>query len=267
VAALARRSAAASDTPAQGSAQADSPTPGPTPPGPPPHAALRPWAVAGLFATAAATALVPPDQAHRYLLPLLAVGIAAIAAWRPRAILAAAALGLLLRGATPQAMPHPDRVHEFVALGANGLLRDRGEPHRAWRALWRAARGAEQQWMAFGYGVDLGRRLGPTVTGMRATPGADPSRPEFQLLSPLAWIDFYRGRPDDAPDRLRFLQGLGVGLAADGIQPIDEELLALTTTRERDAILAGVAATVAPTEDRELRALLAAPLVPTPRPR
>mgnify|MGYP006928174846 CR=1 FL=1 len=207
---------------------------------------LPAFALVSLAALSAGTTLAPPDEAHRYTLPLLAVAVAALAAW-PRARLLGAFLALPLWLPPPEAPGQPPHaVH--AQLGANAQQRVDADPHRKIKALWRVTEPWARPWLVTGYGLDQGRRHRGVVRGMNerlqelgGDRAALAGNPHFAHLDPASWVVWTRPLPN-AEEREAYLFGFGRGLGEDGRDPEDEALFAVLRPDELEALLGGYGA-------------------------
>ena len=204
------------------------------------------YALCALPALSAGHSLADAPEVHRYALPLLVVIAAALAAW-PGARWLALLLAVPLWMPTPEvASQPPHAVHS--QLGANAQDRVHADPHVKIKALWRVTDPWAKPWLAYGYGLDQGRRHHRVVVGMdermaEAGGGAAAfeGNPHFALLDPVAWVAWARPL-GEATEREAYLFGLGVGLGEDGRDPRDEALASALRPEERRAVLGGLGA-------------------------
>jgi hypothetical protein len=192
--------------------------------------------------------LAAAPQVYRYYLPLLAAGIVLVAAWDLRAVAAVALLGLVLQlpSGPPEGWQAPDRSH--LELGASALHRFAPDPHVKFKALSGVTAPRLRPYLAFGYGLDSGVRFSDSWGGMReglSRPGAavDVARdPHLYLFDARTWIEVGHDQNDPAARR-SFFEGLGVGMARDGVIDDNEvALLAVMHRIERGPVIEGVGA-------------------------
>ena len=204
------------------------------------------YALCAVPALSAGHALADAPEVHRYALPLLIVAAAALAACPGvRAVALLLAIPLWLPPPPVAAQP-PHAVH--AQLGANAQHRVHRDPHVKFKALWRVAEDWAKPWLAYGYGLDQGRRHHRVVVGMDervaeagGSPEAFVDNPHFALLEPVRWVAWARPL-GHAAEHDAFLFGLGVGLGEDGRQARDDVLLAALRLDERSLVLGGYGA-------------------------
>lgn len=193
--------------------------------------------------------LLEPPGVYRYYLPLLLACAGALAAGGPRFSLPALALSAAMWW--PDGLPMPYQLPQFthVELGGNALHRWGADPHRKFFRFLGITPDWEQSWLAFGYGLDSGRRYGPTVSSMREWLATLPNPeatirddPHFNLAQPRQWVEGWDGVAEPEAERAFFF-GLGLGLIGDGqLSELDVELLDAHTSPRRIWTLEGVGA-------------------------
>ncbi len=207
-------------------------------------------------------ALLDAPDVYRYYLPLFAMGVALVALWDVRAILAAAACSLAFWLPGGLGMPYQNPTLNYLELGGNALHRYHEDPHVKFIALREHVPAWYRSWFAFGYGVDAGQRFSRARKGMAQTLSRRPdpdaaaaADPHFSLWPLSSWVAFWDEQLAGASDRGEYLLGLGIGFASDTVLDRRElELLDILPREQRDAVLEGFGAGA-------LRALTALPPV------
>jgi hypothetical protein len=205
---------------------------------------LTVFAIAFVPALSVGHSLLAPPDVYRYHLPWLAASCVAITTLGPRGTLPALASALVLWW--PDGLPNPYQNPNFthLELGGNAMHRATRDPHRKFIAFHSVVEPWARPWFEFGYGVDSGRRFGPTLSGMRQTLSTlpDPERtlqedPHFSLARVPRWLELGPAASG------AFDFGVGHGLASDGrIDAVELELLDAASNPRRLAILQGVGA-------------------------
>ena len=205
------------------------------------------YALAWLPALSVGHSLAAGDDVLRYYVPLLATSAVLLSLWDPRAVAAACLLGLVA-GGPAYTIPGQDPVRSHAELGANALHRYLPDPHAKLHLLHAHAQPALKAPLAFGYGLDTGRRFSATWSGLHEASGDVPAErvdpatdPHLHLYDASAWTAALDGAPEDV--RAPFLEGLGVGLVADGVlDEAERRLIAILDAPAAAAVAAGIGA-------------------------